>query len=153
VPWPIWLLFAFALVAIALQNGSITSRKLYALGSSPGAARVLGLPTAALTITAYTISGLCAGIAGLLIAGYSSAATLNMGNPFLLPTIAAVVIGGARVTGGRGIYLGTFAGALFLSTLEAMITVLSLSQGLRDLIQGAIIIVALIAQNSRASTN
>ncbi|MEA2737916.1 MAG: ribose transport system permease protein [Acetobacteraceae bacterium] len=76
-----------------------------------------------------------------------------MGNPFLLPTIAAVVIGGARVTGGRGIYLGTFAGALFLSTLEAMITVLSLSQGLRDLIQGAIIIVALIAQNSRASTN
>lgn len=66
MPWPIWLLFAFALVAIAFQNGSITGRKLYALGSSPGAARVLGLPTAALTITAYTISGLCAGIAGLL---------------------------------------------------------------------------------------
>ncbi len=151
VPWPIWLLFAFAVIAIAFQNGSVVGRKLYALGSSPGAARVLGLPAAGLTIAAYTISGLCAGIAGLLIAGYSSAATLNMGNPFLLPTIAAVVIGGARVTGGRGIYLGTLAGALFLSTLETLITVLSLSQGLRDLIQGAIIIVALIAQNSRAS--
>ena len=153
VPWPIWLLFAFALVAIAFQNGSITGRKLDALGSSPSASRVLGLPAAALTITAYTLSSLCAGIAGLLLAGYSSAATLNMGNPFLLPTIAAVVIGGARVTGGRGIYLGTFAGALFLSTLETMITVLSLSQGLRDLIQGAIIIFALIAQNSRAGQN
>lgn len=153
VPWPIWLLVGFAVIAIAFQNGSVTGRKLYALGSSPGAARVLGLPAAALTITAYTLSGLCAGIAGLLIAGYSSAATLNMGNPFLLPTIAAVVIGGARVTGGRGIYLGTFAGALFLSTLETMITVLSLSQGLRDLIQGAIIIFALIAQNSRAGRN
>ncbi len=70
-----------------------------------------------------------------------------MGNAFLLPTIAAVVIGGARVSGGKGIYLGTFAGALFLSTLETVITVLSLSQGLRDLIQGAIIIIALLAQS------
>ena len=149
VPWPIWLLFAFAFVAIAFQNGSVVGRKLYALGSSPGAARVLGLPTGALTIAAYAISGLCAGLAGLLLAGYSSAATLDIGNPFLLPTIAAVVIGGARVTGGRGIYLGTFAGALFLSTLETMITVLNLSQGLRDLIQGAIILIALIAQKRR----
>jgi ribose transport system permease protein len=113
----------------------------------------MGLPISGLTITAYTLSGLCAGIAGLLLAGYSSAATLTMGDPFLLPTIAAVVIGGARVTGGRGIYLGTLAGALFLSTLETMITVLSLSQGLRDLIQGAIIVVALIAQNTRPGAN
>jgi ribose transport system permease protein len=151
VPWPVWLLLVFAFIAIAFQNGSVTGRKLYAIGSSPGAARVLGLPVGALTITAYAISGLCAGVAGLLLAGYSSAATLNMGNPFLLPTVAAVVIGGARVTGGRGIYLGTFAGALFLSTLETMITVLSLSQGLRDLIQGAIIVMALVAQSYRRS--
>lgn len=153
VPCPIWLLLVFAAVAVAFQNGSVTGRKLYALGSSPGGARVLGLPVAALTIAAYAISGLCAGIAGMLLAGYSSAATLDMGNPFLLPTIAAVVIGGARVTGGRGIYLGTFAGALFLSALETMITVLSLSQGLRDLIQGAIIVMALIAQNRRSRAN
>lgn len=149
VPLPILLLLAFAAVAIAFQNGSVEGRRLYALGSSPGAARVLGLPMGPLTVTAYGISGLCAGIAGMLLAGYSSAATLDMGNPFLLPTIAAVVIGGARVTGGKGLCLGTFAGALFLSTLETIITVLSLSQGLRDLIQGAIIIIALLAQQSR----
>ena len=153
VPCPIWLLLVFAAVAIGFQNGSVTGRRLYALGSSPGGARVLGLPIMALTVAAYALSGLCAGIAGMLLAGYSSAATLNMGDPFLLPTIAAVVIGGARVTGGRGIYLGTFAGALFLSTLETMITVLSLSQGLRDLIQGAIIVMALIAQNRRSTAN
>jgi ribose transport system permease protein len=153
VQWPIWLLLGFAVIALAFQNGSIAGRKLYALGSSPGAARVLGLPIGTLTTVAYGLSGLCAGIAGVLLAGYSSAATLNMGNPFLLPTIAAVVIGGARVTGGRGLYLGTLAGALFLSTLETMITVLSLSQGLRDLIQGAIIISALIAQNNRRDSS
>jgi ribose transport system permease protein len=151
VPWPIWLLLGFAVIAIAFQNGSVTGRRLYALGSSPGAARVMGLPIGGLTVAAYVLSGLCAGIAGLLLAGYSSAATLSMGDPFLLPTIAAVVIGGARVTGGRGIYLGTLAGALFLSTLETLIAVLSLSQGLRDLIQGVIIITALIAQNHRGT--
>ena len=147
VPWPIFLLIAFAAMAMAFQDGSAEGRKLYAIGSSPGAARVLGLPIGALTVMVYTISALCAGIAGVLLAGYSSAATLDMGNAFLLPTIAAVVIGGARVSGGKGLYLGTLAGALFLSTLETVITVLSLSQGLRDLIQGAIIVVALLAQS------
>ena len=153
IPWPIWLLLAFAAVALSFQNGSVAGRKLYALGSSPGAARVAGLPIASLTAGAYTLSAVCAGIVGILLAGYSSAATMTMGNPFLLPSIAAVVIGGARVTGGRGHYLGTFAGALFLSTLETLITVLSLSQGYRDLIQGAIIVSALIAQRGRQRVN
>jgi ribose transport system permease protein len=66
-----------------------------------------------------------------------------------MPTIAAVVIGGARVSGGKGIYLGTFAGALFLSTLETIMTVLSLSQGWRNIVQGGIIIAALLLQSGR----
>ncbi len=149
VPIPVYLILGFVILATLLQNGTSEGRKLYALGSSPGAAQVLGLPIAGLTILAYGISGLCAALSGLLLAGYSSAATLDMGNPLLLPTIAAVVIGGARVTGGRGLYLGTFAGALFLSALETVITVLSLSQGLRDIIEGAIIVIALLLQSER----
>lgn len=151
IPIPIFLILAFLILASLFQNGTAEGRKLYAIGSSPGAARVLGLPITALTIAAYGISGLCAGIAGVLLAGYSSAATLDMGNPLLLPTIAAVVIGGARVTGGRGIYLGTFAGALFLSALDTIITVLSLSQGLHNIIEGIIIVVALLLQSGGAS--
>jgi ribose transport system permease protein len=151
VPIPIYLILAFVIVATLFQNGTAEGRKLYAIGSSPGAARVLGLPIVGLTILAYGISGLCAGISGLLLAGYSSAATLDIGNPLLLPTIAAVVIGGGRVSGGRGIYLGTFAGALFLSALETIITVLSLSQGLRHVIEGAIIVIALLLQSERWS--
>ncbi len=149
VPIPIFLIIAFVIAATVFQNGTSVGRKLYAIGSSPGAARVLGLPIGGLTVLAYTLSGLCAAIAGLFLAGYSSAATLDMGGPLLLPTIAAVVIGGASVMGGRGIYLGTFAGALFLSALETIITVLSLSQGLRDIIEGAIIVGALLAQGER----
>jgi ribose transport system permease protein len=149
VPYPVFLIAAFLLMAMGLQNGTAEGRKLYAIGSSPGAARVLGLPISALTIMVYAISGLCAGIAGLLLAGYSSSATLDMGDSYLMPTVAAVVIGGGRVTGGKGLYLGTFAGALFLSALETIITVLSLSQGLRDIIQGTIIVVALLLQGGR----
>jgi ribose transport system permease protein len=104
---------------------------------------------APLTIAVYAISGLCAGITGILLAGYSSSATLDMGNALLMPSIAAVVIGGARVTGGSGMYLGTLAGALFLSTLSTVITTLSLSQGFRDLVQGGIIIIALLLQRGR----
>ncbi len=149
VPIPVVILLGFVIVATIFQNGTSDGRKLYALGSSPGAARVLGLPIAALTILVYTLSGLCAGISGILLAGYSSAATIDIGDPLLLPTIAAVVIGGARVVGGRGIYLGTFAGALFLSALETIITVLNLSQGVRNIIEGAIIVFALLLQSER----
>jgi ribose transport system permease protein len=152
VPIPIYLIVGFLVLASLFQNGTTVGRKLYAVGSSPQAARVLGLPISGLTILAYALSGLCGGVSGLLLAGYSAAATLDMGTPLLLPTIAAVVIGGAPVTGGRGLYLGTFAGALFLSALETVITVLSLSQGLRNIIEGAIIVGALLLQSGRWGT-
>jgi ribose transport system permease protein len=148
LPLPVLLLAVFAVAAMAFQNGSVEGRRLYAIGSNPKAAKIVGLPIRPLTVAVYGISGLCAGIAGVLLAGYASAATLDMGDPFLMPTIAAVVIGGARVTGGRGLYLGTFAGALFLSVLETIITVLSLSQGLRDIIEGMIIVMALLLQTA-----
>jgi ribose transport system permease protein len=149
IPVPIVLIGCFLVAGSLLQSRTTEGRKLYAIGSSLAAARVVGLPIEALTIAAYGVSGLCAGIAGLLLAGYSSSATLDMGDPFLMPTIAAVVIGGACVTGGRGLYFGTFAGAIFLSALSTIITVLSLSQGWRNIIQGGIIIIALILQTKQ----
>jgi ribose transport system permease protein len=147
VPIPLFLMALFVVVAVVLQNRTAEGRKLYAIGSSLAAARIVGLPIMGLTVAVYAISGLCAGIAGVLLAGYSSSATLDMGDSFLMPTIAAVVIGGARVTGGKGIYLGTFASAIFLSALATLITVLSLSQGWRNIIQGGMIVVALLLQS------
>jgi ribose transport system permease protein len=146
IPYPILFTILFVIAAWTFQNRTAEGRKLYAMGSSPAAAHILGLPIAGLTIAVYTIAGLCAGATGILLAGYSSSATLDMGDALLMPSIAAVVIGGARVTGGSGIYIGTLAGALFLSTLSTVITALSLSQGYRNLIQGGIILIALLLQ-------
>ncbi len=72
IPLPVWFLVVFAVLATLLQNGTAGGRKLYAMGSSPGAARVLGLPTTLLTIVVYGASGLCAGMAGILLAGLSA---------------------------------------------------------------------------------
>ena len=149
VPIPIVLICGFLIAGSLLQSGTAAGRKLYAIGSSGAAARIVGLPVETLTVAAYATSGLCASLAGVLLAGYSSSATLDMGDPFLMPTIAAVVIGGACVTGGRGLYFGTFAGAIFLSVLSTIITVLNLSQGWRNIIQGGIIIIALILQTKQ----
>ena len=149
LPYPILFTILFAAAAWLFQNRTADGRKLYAIGSSLGAARILGLPIAGLTIAVYAISGLCAGITGILLAGYSASATLDMGDALLMPSIAAVVIGGARVTGGSGIYVGTLSGALFLSTLSTVITALSLSPGFRDLVQGGIILFALLLQSGR----
>jgi ribose transport system permease protein len=146
IPTPLLLIACFVIAGALLQGRTAEGRKLYALGSSMAAARVVGLP---IKVAVYGISGLCGGLAGILLAGYSSGATLDMGDPLLMPTIAAVVIGGARVSGGKGVYLGTFAGAIFLSTLTTIITALSLSQGWRNIIQGGVIIVALILQRKR----
>ena len=149
IPFPILFIFCFLVAGSLLQSRTGAGRKLYAIGSSRLAARIVGLPVETITVAAYAVSGLCAGLAGILLAGYSSSATLDMGDPFLMPTIAAVVIGGACVTGGRGIYFGTFAGAIFLSVLSTIITMLSLSQGWRNIIQGGIIVVALILQTKQ----
>jgi ribose transport system permease protein len=149
VPMPIIFIVAFSIVAWQVQNRSVDGRRLYAIGGNRTAALVAGLPITTLTIATYAISGLCAGVAGVLLAAYSASATIDMGNPLLMPSIAAVVIGGARVSGGYGHYLGTVSGALFLSVLSSVITVLSLSQGFREIIQGSIILVALLLQTGR----
>jgi ribose transport system permease protein len=126
IPLPLIFILMFAVTAALFQNRSAVGRQVYALGGNSRAAAILGLPVAALTVTVYALSG-------------------------LMPTIAAVVIGGARVTGGVGLYAGTLAGALFLSTLSTAITVLSLSQGLRSVIQGGVIILALLLQSRQGS--
>ncbi|MBN2569530.1 MAG: ABC transporter permease, partial [Deltaproteobacteria bacterium] len=144
IPVPVFLLVIFVLLAIIGLNGTGVGRKFYAIGSNLEAGRISGIPISGLTVIAYGLSSFCACLAGLLLAGYSSSATLDMGDPYLLPTIAAVVIAGAKVTGGRGLYFGTFAGAMFLSTLSTILTALSLTQGWKYIIEGGIILAALI---------
>lgn len=144
LPAVVWFVLAFAVAGALIQSSTAYGRFLYAVGNNPEAARVAGLPVRLLTASAYGISAMCAGWAGMMLVGYSRGATLNMGDDYLLPSIAAVVIGGSSILGGKGSYAGTVGGALLLTTLSMLIAAIGLSHGWRMIIEGAIILLALI---------
>jgi ribose transport system permease protein len=144
VPVILWLMLAFVIVGNMIQSHSAFGRRLHQVGASPVAAYIAGLPVRLLTIAAYAISGLTAGLAGILLVGYATGATLIMGQSYLLPSVAAVVVGGASILGGRGSYLSTVAGALLLTTLSTIIAALGLPEGWRTVIYGVVILLALL---------
>lgn len=149
---PVIIIFTLcaAVIAYVLQARTRFGTRLYALGSNPVAARFAGLHTVQLTLMTYALCALLAGVTGMLLVGYSNGATLRMGEPFLLPSVAAIVIGGSAISGGRGSFLGTLAGALLLTVLDMIISSLGFSQGWRTIICGAIILFAILLQHEGA---
>ncbi|CAM2153634.1 Sugar ABC transporter permease [Pararobbsia alpina] len=127
-----------------LQIRTSFGRKVYALGTNPTAAFVAGLPVHRLTIAAHAISGASAGLAGILMLGYVRGVTLTLGQSYLLPSVAAVVVGGTSIVGGRGIYLGAAAGAILLTTLSTLVSSLGIAEGWRTIIYGVVIFLALV---------
>ena len=149
VATPVWLLGAFALVGTIVQSYSTLGRQLHAVGSNPTAAHLAGLPSKRIITAAYAISALCAGLTGILLTGYADGATLRMGDAFLLPSIAAVVVGGSSILGGRGLFLGTVGGALLLTTLSTILSAARFEEGWRTIVEGGVILVALIVLRDR----
>jgi ribose transport system permease protein len=94
--------------------------------------------------------GLLSAAAGILLVGFNNAADLGIGSPFLLPSVAAVVIGGTSIFGGLGGYAGTIVGALILTVLDSLLTILNASQAVRQVIYG-LIVLALAAIYARAT--
>jgi ribose transport system permease protein len=143
---PVLLVFIVLLaVAAALAQGATSfGRRLYAIGASARAAHVAGVAVTRSTVLAYTASAVAAGLAGLMLAGYSDGATLRMGDSYLLPSIAAVVIGGSSILGGSGSFVATVGGAVLLTTLSTVIAALGIGQGWRTVIEGSIILIALL---------
>lgn len=127
-----------------LQTRTQFGRRLYALGTNPLAAHVAALPVHRLTIATYALSAASAGLAGIFMVGYASGVTLMTGQGYLLPSVAAAVIGGTSIIGGRGIYPGAVAGAILLTTLSTIVSSLGIAEGWRTIIYGTVIFVALI---------
>ncbi len=115
-------------------------RLLYAVGDNETASRLAGVRIGGVLVVLYLISGLLAGVAGLLYAGVTSSATGRLVDAFLLPSVAAVVIGGTSIFGGRGGYAGTIVGALILTVLTTLLTVLGMPEAVRQILFGAIIL-------------
>ncbi|MDR5753247.1 MULTISPECIES: ABC transporter permease [unclassified Caballeronia] len=139
-----WSVPVFLAVALLLLHRTAFGRRVYAVGNSPIAAKLSGVRVGATLIAVYCLSGLCSAIVGLLLAGFSSQAFLGMGDPYLLPSIAVVVVGGALITGGRGHYLGVFGGALLLTALGTLLAGTTVPPAVRDIINGLVVLAAVI---------
>lgn len=144
VPIPVYLMVVFAAFGTVLQSFSSFGRKLTAVGNNPEAAYIAGLDRRRLIASAYIISAVCSGLTGILLASYANGATLRMGDDYLLPSIAAVVVGGSSILGGRGAFLGTVGGAILLTTLAMILSALGIGQGWKTVLQGVVILLALI---------
>ncbi len=139
--WCVPLFLAFALL---LLHRTPFGRRVTAVGNSPVAAKLSGVRVGATLIAVYCLSGLCSALVGLLLAGFSNQAFLGMGDPYLLPSIAIVVVGGALITGGRGHYLGVFGGALLLTALGTLLAGTTVPPAVRDIINGLVVLAAVI---------
>ena len=129
-----------AVVLIVGLRSSGLGRMIYALGDNPVATRLAGVREWQVLIVVYALSGFFAALAGVLIAGQTGAVDLRLAQEFLLPSIAAAVIGGTSLFGGMGSYGGTILGALILSVLNTMMVFLNAPQALRQVVFGGIVI-------------
>jgi ribose transport system permease protein len=120
-------------------------RLLYAVGDNPIAARLSGARAWQVLIVLYVLSALLAGIGGLLLSGLTNTASVTLADSLVLPSVAAAVIGGTSILGGRGGYGGTLVGALILSVLTALLTAVGLPEPTRQIVFGAIIVVVAAA--------
>jgi ribose transport system permease protein len=132
----------FCIGATLLLNRSGFGRQVFAVGNSPWAAKLSGVPTGRVVLAVYVLSGLCSAIVGLLIAGLTSQVYFSMGKPYLLASIAAVILGGTSITGGRGHYVGILGGALLFTSLGSMLSGTNLPEAVRDVIYGGVILFA-----------
>jgi ribose/xylose/arabinose/galactoside ABC-type transport system permease subunit len=145
----VWLMFAMAAGLSLVLRYTVFGRYVFALGSNEQTARLCGLNVPVLKLAVYTLGGLFVGLAGVY-----QFAKLNVGNPtsgigLELRVIAAVVIGGASLSGGRGTVLGTLAGALLMQTIASGCTQLGVSNPAQDIILGIMIMAAVTVDSIR----
>tara|TARA_R110000850_G_scaffold14194_5_gene45574 strand:- start:243 stop:1217 length:975 start_codon:yes stop_codon:yes gene_type:complete len=140
LPNALLLFVPFAALLIWGQRRTGFGRLLYALGSNETASKISGVRSWQVYLALYALSGLIAGVTGLLYVGLIKAPSLSLVNPLLLPSVAAAVIGGTSIFGGRGGYSGTVVGALILTVLGTLLTLLQMPEGARRILFGLIIL-------------
>lgn len=146
---PTIVIVVLIVLEIFFLRRSKYGRKLFLAGNNRNAANLCGINSKRVIILAYVFGGAMAGFAGLMLVGYAGTAQMNMASSYTMLSIAAVVIGGTKLSGGKGTFIGGALGSLVLVLITNILQALNMAAGLRSLIQGIILIVILM-MNSRA---
>ena len=134
----VWALISLLLIWLLRRTG--WGRLLYATGDNEVAVRLAGVRVWQVRIAAYALAGVLGALAGILLAGRTGAVDLQLASTFLLPSVAAAVIGGTSIFGGVGGYTGTILGALILSVLNSILTFLNVGQAIQQVVYGLIVL-------------
>ena len=151
VPLLIWIFLVVAIVAWFLLNRTTFGRRTVAIGGNREASRLAGIRVKRHLVYVYVLSGLTAGIAGIMMLGRTTAGTSTHGTLYELDAIAAVVVGGTLLIGGRGTIVGTVLGVLIFSTLTNVFTQNNLDTSVQAITKGLIIVVAVLLQQRFAT--
>lgn len=145
----VYFLCAFAACAIYLLHRTVYGRRLFAVGSNPISAKFSGVPVTKVLVRTYALSGLCSALVGVMLSGFTGQAFNDMGDPYLLTSIAVVVVGGTLMAGGRGHYVGMLGGALMLTALSTLLSGSSLPVASRGVVYGLVVLAAVIAMREK----
>lgn len=140
LPYSLLVFVPLAVVVLVALRRTGYGRLLYAIGDNPVAARLSGARAWQVLVVLYIVSALLAAAGGLLISGLTNVASVTLADSYVLPSVAAAVIGGTSILGGRGGYSGTIVGALILTVLSSLLTALGYPEAVRQVLYGAIIV-------------
>lgn len=144
IPNAFFVWAAVSLVILFLLRATQFGRYIYAVGNRERAAYLSGVPTRLVIVGCFMISGVAAALGGIMLTGYSTKAYQGMGDAYLLPAIAAIVLGGTNVLGGSGSYAGTVVGVLLIVLLQSMLSVLQIPEAGRQIIYGGVLLTMLL---------
>lgn len=145
IPIPVYLMVAVLALGTVVTRHLNIGQEIYAIGASPVAARLSGIPVWRRQLAVYTVSGLMAGLAALVYLARVNSADSGIGEPLLLPAIAAILIGGTSLFGGVGSVLGTVAGSLILALVINGMNLLNVKSTWQPLLVGAVLLIAVLA--------
>lgn len=151
VPIGVITLAVFAMIAAILLSRTAFGRWLYSSGGNERAAELSGVPVKRVKITVYVLSGICAAVAGLVLSSQLPSAGPTAGGSYELTAIAAVVIGGAALTGGRGTVVGTMLGAFVIGFLSDGLVIVGVSAYWQTVFTGAVIVLAVLLNSIKYS--
>jgi ribose transport system permease protein len=148
------IIFIWALVGIGmwlLLERTRYGKELFGVGVNRETSRLSGVRVPWVVVVTYTLSGVLSALGGVLLLGFTQSVFLSLGTPFLFPSVAAVVVGGTMLAGGKGSYWGTMAGALVLTLLTSLLTASQLPEAIRQIILGTTLLVLITAYGRQRS--
>lgn len=147
VPMTLVLALAFIIVISVVTKRTVAGRRFVAVGANPAAATAAGIPILRYQVATYAVASMCFAVAGMLYTGFIGSASQTAGNDYLLPAIAAVVVGGTPFSGGRGSVIASGVAALFMAQLGQMVLALGAGTSVQLLVQALVIVIAVTVRH------